>query len=137
MHIKYSINPFEEYKCSYSGCLFKTRKHCELVRHLRRIHITAKSSPTRTSIRGTLNQLSEHVKQEYTVRIAESSYEANWTVAIESLHYSCRCYLTSCGQQICISIKALTKHFNTGHKNDPRDCIFKDCDVKFQQNSFS
>ena len=45
--------------------------------------------------------------------------------------------MLSCGETVFQSIKDLASHMNTTHRDEPRECIFQNCAIKFNPKSVS
>ena len=133
--LRWKAEKVKGYPCSFVGCLFTGRRHRNYLKHLKDIH------PSQTTFCCMFKQvckrnffsfddLETHVQRDHTVHDnAElSSIEAQCSSTSES----CKCCMISCGQKTLNSIKELTSHINTTHAQEPRFCVFRDCDQLFR-----
>ena len=126
------------YPCTFLGCLFISCRYRAYLKHLERIHPSAetyrcffKQECQRNFI--TIDDLKEHFKTSHN----KVSHSAQVGTSSQIVQLSCKCSMLSCGEQIFKSVKDLASHFNKVHKNEPRICIFKNCEKKFGAKSES
>ena len=132
------------YQCPLVGCLFTARTHRSYVAHLERIHARndqftcfyRQKCPRNFSSTDLLNEHFErdHLKRQPAGEDVTNNLNARGQILFKS---SCRCNMLSCGEMVFKSVSDLASHMNTAHRDEPRECIFRDCDVKFKPKSVS
>ena len=139
--LKFRSSAVKGFPCSLVGCLFRGKRHRDYVKHLEKTHST--SSPfqcqvDRECIRNfeSISDLKSHVKLEHGRRNFGQPKPLESASGVQ-LQDPVKCNMLSCGGEIFSQTTELTSHINIRHKLEYRDCIFKDCDTKFNPNAAS
>jgi hypothetical protein len=133
--LRWKAEKVQGYPCRFVGCLFKGKGHRKYLKHLKNIH------PSQTTFccmfklvckRNFLSieDLENHVKSDHSDKdkVELSSVAAQCSSNSEF----CKCCMISCGQKHFNSIKELTSHINTTHAQEPRFCVFRECNQLFR-----
>ena len=127
------------YPCSFPGCLFRSKRHRDFVRHLKSVHSTAESfvcSYMRKCKRhfSEISALIDHVKSTHTQQTQDKSGPES-SRSSDVIQTSCKCNMVSCGGKVFKSSWDLSLHFTKDHKKEPRECIFSNCSTRFTHKS--
>ena len=123
------------YHCSLVGCRYKVSRHREYVKHPRMENVICNFKHRCSRRFTTIEDLIVHIREDHSAVVAApGSASAVKSVVID---IPVKCNMSACPSKHFSSIKQLMKHFNTHHKKDARDCVFFDCDHRFDQFSDS
>ena len=126
------------YQCTLVGCRFTCSKHLEYVKHLKHSHPNIKDVLCNFKKGckqrfGSLQDLVHHLKHFHTSSSTSSSSRFYKTTP----KTSCTCNRLMCQGRQFSSVSELISHWNCFHSNEPRDCIFQDCQSTFGVGSTS
>ena len=120
-----------EYLCCLVGCLFRTEKHKLYIQHLKQVHSTYQELVCNFKLNcrrqfSKFDDLLGHVK-DFHSNINCPSVQAIPIIEDEA----CKCDLVACRGRKFGGIQELITHVVNFHNQEPRECIFEQCSVKF------
>ena len=127
-----ALGIFNGYHCSYSGCRYQAERHRNLLSHFKRCHPNMKNIRCNFKniccyVLSDVDSLLKHIKTDHS----STSTPANASPRIDFINIPCKCNRLSCDGVHFSNVGELMKHWNSFHKNEDRDCIFAECNVKF------
>lgn len=139
--LEFRSSAVKGFPCSLVGCLFRGERHRDYVQHLEKIHST--STPFQCKVGhecirnfDSISDLKSHVKLDHQRRNVGQNKPLESASGVQ-LQDQVKCNMLSCGGEIFSKTTELTSHMNIRHKLEFRDCVFKDCDTKFNPNAAS
>ena len=129
------------YKCSLVGCLFSTSFHRKYIKHLKSVHVRHDNYLCQFKHEcrrrfTTFQLLSDHIKEEHIANKSEKPREVRNNIEL-GFKIPCQCIMRSCNGRKFVDLKELLSHINNFHLEDPRECVFENCAVKFNAGSAS
>ena len=122
------------YKCTVVGCIFKTSRHREYLRHLGRIHVNGKNLKCNYKnecswVFQSLTMLKEHVDIAHQKKVhvmSLQSYQA---------YVSLSCPILKCGGLMFENLQKLSLHMRNFHiKNGENiECVIDGCQKRFDK----
>ena len=121
------------YECCFSGCRFQAARHRSFISHLKQTHPRARNIKCNFKkiclrVFDKIDDLISHVIDDHSSLVNTG----DGCRAAASVDIPCSCNLHSCGSQHFRNAQELMTHINTFHHLDQRQCIFEECDQRFQ-----
>ena len=127
------------YPCSLIGCLFKSYRHRDYIKHMKTVHVKegrflCKYKNECQRCFSSVSLLIEHIRESHK-SIPNPRARAN--AASSATDLACKCNLHSCSGRQFPNLKLFLSHINNDHNNEVRCCVFENCDTKFKEKSAS
>ena len=127
------------YSCCLSGCLFHSDRHKSYIKHLQKTHFSCERLSCKFNNKcprdfSSIGLLIEHIKQSHAEVPPTITAPINQS---NSVNIACKCDNMRCGGRQFANIKLLMTHINVEHADEPRQCIFEECNQKFSANAVS
>ena len=137
--LKWKTEKSKGFPCSVAGCLFRGKRHRNYLQHLKTVHPSLNMYSCKYRLLCKRNFLSVKDLENHVERDHDSSTNRSSTAqeASKSINEDCKCAMLSCGQRRFHSIRELTSHINVAHAQEPRPCIFENCDISFGPGKIS
>ena len=122
------------YKCTVVGCIFKTSRHREYLRHLGRIHVNGKNLKCNYKnecswVFQSLTMLKEHVDIAHQKKVNVKSLQSY------QAYLSLSCPILKCGGLMFENLQKLSLHMRNFHiKNGENiECVIDGCQKRFDK----
>ena len=127
------------FHCCLVGCLFKSKKHRDYIRHLKQFHaresnLTCQFGLSCPRTFSSLEILLEHIKVAHCSETIMRK-DMGRKLPPMPIEIPCRCVMMRCLGKQFSSIRALMLHMRTFHASETVQCIFNGCDKKFNKSA--
>ena len=132
----------KKYTCCLSGCLFECSKHRDYIRHVRHSHsrdsnLTCHFGMECPRMFSSLDLLLQHLEEAHKKTTPPNRGQVSFNRReVPPIDTSCKCSMRQCGGPQFLNIRDLTLHLRNDHAEEVIECIFVDCDKRYNnQNS--
>lgn len=123
------------FSCCLVGCLFKTGRHRNYIRHLKQSHANASNFSCQFGLQckrtfASVDLLMNHINQVHS-KVDRRSVPGAGPAPAE---VPCKCTMMKCSGRQFTNTRSLMLHLRNDHVGESIKCIFEDCEKQFDNS---